>query len=96
MIIGGRLVPGAIVFSLLGYIGQSSYNTIDTWQMENAYSPSKPIIQRMAESKWIPLRSLTDEDYRGMLREKLLGIEAEIALVDDRIQELEQSKSRDT
>lgn len=50
----------------------------------------------MAESKWIPLRSLTDEDYRGMLREKLLGIEAEIALVDDRIQELEQSKSRDT
>ena len=49
----------------------------------------------MAESKWIPLRSLTDEDYRGMLREKLLGIEAEIALIDDRIQELEQSKSRD-
>ena len=95
MTIGGRLVPGAIVFSLLGYIGQSGYNAIDTWQMENAYSPSKPILQRMAESKWIPLKSLTDEDYRGILREKLLGIEADIALVDDKIQELEKAKFED-
>ena len=95
MTIGGRLIPGAIVFSLLGYIGQSSYNAIDTWQMENTHRPSKPVLQRMAESKWIPLKSLTDEDYRGILREKLLGIEADIALVDDKIQELEKAKFED-
>lgn len=49
-------------------------------------------MQRMAESKWIPLRTLSDQEYRGMLREKLLSVEAEIALLDDKIQELEQSR----
>ena len=78
---------------MLGYVGQSSYNAIDTWQMEHANNPSKPIIQRIADSKWIPLRSLSDDDYRGMLSEKLLSIEAEISLIDDKIEELEKSKA---
>lgn len=91
--IGGRLVPGVVVFSLLGYIGQKSYNAIDAWQMEQPDTPSKPIIQRMADSKWIPLKSLSDNDYRGMLNEKILSIEAEIALVDEKIEALEASRS---
>ncbi|PLB51164.1 hypothetical protein P170DRAFT_436247 [Aspergillus steynii IBT 23096] len=92
-LMGGRLVPGAVIFSMLGYLGQGSYNAIDTWQMEHANSPSKPIIQRIADSKWIPLRSLSDDDYRGMLSEKLLSIEAEMSLIDDKIEELERSKA---
>ncbi|PYH96203.1 hypothetical protein BO71DRAFT_321445 [Aspergillus ellipticus CBS 707.79] len=92
-VIGGRFIPGVVVFSLLGYVGQSSYNAIDTWQMEKANTPSKPFLQRMADSKWIPLKSLSDDDFKGMLNEKLLSIEAEIALVDDKIEELRQSKS---
>lgn len=91
--IGGRLLPGFIVFSLLGYVGQKSYNAIDTWQMEQPDAPSKPIIQRMADSKWIPLKSLSDDDYRRILNEKMLSIEAEIALVDEKIGELEASKA---
>lgn len=61
--------------------------------MENAHKTSKPLMQRMAESKWIPLRSLSDQEYREMLSEKLLSIEAEIALLDDKIEELEKSRS---
>lgn len=49
-------------------------------------------MQRMADSKWIPLRALSDQEYRDMLSEKLLGIEAEIALLDDKIEELERSR----
>lgn len=60
--------------------------------MENAHKTSKPLMQRMAESKWVPLRTLSDEEYRGMLSEKLLSIEAEIALLDDKIEELEKSR----
>jgi hypothetical protein len=60
--------------------------------MANANNPSKPLAQRMAESKWIPLRTLSDEEYRGMLGEKLLSVEAEIALLDDKIAELEKSR----
>lgn len=46
----------------------------------------------MAESKWVPLRTLSDQEYREMLSEKLLSIDAEIALLDDKIQELEKSR----
>lgn len=90
---GGRLVPGLIVFSLLGYAGQASYNTIDRWQLEQANTPSKPFLERIASSKYIPLKSLSDDEYRGMMGEKLLSIEAEIALIDDKIQELERAKT---
>ncbi|KAE8366495.1 hypothetical protein BDV27DRAFT_125203 [Aspergillus caelatus] len=93
-LMGGRLIPGVVVFSLLGYLGQGSYNAIDKWQIEQANAPSKPIIQRIADSKWIPLKSLSDDDYRGLLSEKLLSIEAEMALLDEKIEELEKSKSR--
>ncbi|KAE8154651.1 hypothetical protein BDV25DRAFT_147220 [Aspergillus avenaceus] len=92
-LMGGRLVPGVVVFSLLGYVGQSSYNVIDRWQLEQANMPSKPIIQRIADSKWIPLKTLSDDDYRGILNEKLLSIEAEMAILDEKIEELEKSKS---
>jgi hypothetical protein len=60
--------------------------------MANANNPSKPLAQRMAESKWIPLRTLSDEEYRDMLGGKLLSVEAEIALLDDKIAELEKSR----
>ncbi|KAL4889499.1 hypothetical protein BDV59DRAFT_205173 [Aspergillus ambiguus] len=91
-IMGGRLLPGVVVFSLLGYLGQSTYNAIDSWQMEQANTPSKPIMQRIADSKWIPLRNLSDDEYRGILNEKLLSIEAEMALIDEKIEQLEKAK----
>jgi hypothetical protein len=89
-------VPGVVIFSILGYCGQSAFNKVDTWQMEKAQNPGKPIFQRMAESKWIPLRHLSDEDYRGILSEKLLSIEAEIALLDEKIEELEKTRPPNT
>jgi hypothetical protein len=89
-------VPGVVIFSLLGYCGQSAFNKVDTWQMEKTQNPGKPIFQRMAESKWIPLRHLSDEDYRDILSEKLLSIEAEIALLDEKIEELEKTRLPNT
>lgn len=89
---GGRLVPGLVIFSLLGYGGQSAFNMVDAWQMGRDPTPSKPLMQRMADSKWIPLRHLSDEEYRGMLNEKLLSVEAEIALLDEKIEELESTR----
>ncbi|KAL4878845.1 hypothetical protein BJY04DRAFT_194737 [Aspergillus karnatakaensis] len=91
-LMGGRLIPGLIIFSLLGYVGQASYNSIDRWQLENANKPSKPFLERMAQSKWIPLKSLTDDEYKEILREKLLSIEVDIALLDDKIDALEKAK----
>lgn len=60
--------------------------------MENPDISSRTIVQRIVDSKWVPLRSLSDEEYRHMLSEKLLGIEAEIAIIDEKILELEKLK----
>lgn len=49
-------------------------------------------MQRMADSKWIPLRSLSDQEYKSMLSEKLLSIDAEIALLDEKMEELEKAR----
>ena len=93
---GGRLVPGVVVYSLLGYVGQSSFNAVEKWRLENAQSISKPLLQRMADSRWVPLRSLSDEDYKRILNEKLLSIETEIALLDEKILEIQSAEiSRD-
>lgn len=80
------------MFSLLGYLGQSSWNMIERWRLESANSSTKPILQRIADFKWAPLRSLSDDDYKHILSEKLLSIEAEIAILDEKIQQLQQEK----
>ncbi|KAJ5710154.1 hypothetical protein N7493_009746 [Penicillium malachiteum] len=91
-LMGGRLVPGLVIFSLLGFAGQSAFNRVDAWQIERAQNPAKPLAVRLAESKWVPLRHLSDEEYRGMLGEKLLSLEAEIALLDEKIEGLEKTR----
>lgn len=47
----------------------------------------------MAESKWIPLKALSDDDFRDILKEKVLSIEVEIALLDDKIRSLEEERA---
>lgn len=43
---------------------------------------------RVADMKWSPMRRLSDEEYSGMLRRRLLSVEAQIALVDEEIEKL--------
>lgn len=40
----------------------------------------------MAEMKWSPMKVLSDEQYERMLRERLLKVEAEIAILDEKIE----------
>ncbi|KAJ5894653.1 hypothetical protein N7495_006344 [Penicillium taxi] len=92
-LMGGRLVPGLVIFSIVGYCGQSAFNRVDAWQMARSQKPTQPLFQRMANSKWIPLRHLSDEDYREILSEKLLSVEVEISLLDEKIEGLEKAHS---
>ena len=36
--------------------------------------------------KWSPMKVLSDEEYERMLQEKLLRVEAEIAVLDEKIE----------
>jgi len=93
-IIGTRshILPGTIMFSLFGLLGQTIYNRVDAQE-------SAPIDQERASSLWHrlvhsrfnPMKVLSDEDYEHMLSEKLLRVEAEIALLDEEMSKLKQS-----
>ncbi|OKL58191.1 hypothetical protein UA08_06649 [Talaromyces atroroseus] len=91
---GGKFTPGLVVFSLLSYLGQGSWNMVERWHLSNqGKKESRSILQRMADSKWIPLRSLSDNDFKHILNEKILSMEVEIALLDDKIQSLEDERA---
>jgi hypothetical protein len=44
------------------------------------------------DSKWSPVTRISDEDYGRMLEERILGFEADIALLDDRIKEIRETQ----
>jgi hypothetical protein len=91
-----NVIPGTIMFTLFGFVGQHGYNALDRRNtveikrqevMQEQGKKDPNWMQRMAKSKWVPMSVLSDEEYEKMLEEKLLGVEASIALVDERIEE---------
>jgi hypothetical protein len=84
------------MFSLFGAGGQAIVN----WRAKRAANsaatnaPSKP--SRGFWSKWSPISPLSDEDYEKILEERLLRVEADIALVDDRIKEIREAEGQTT
>ena len=87
-----NVIPGAIVMGLMGFAGQCGYNA---FSIRAASDPEKgSLLQRFAAMKWVPLKSLSNEEYERMLSERLLSTEAEIALIDERIAKLRASQSQ--
>lgn len=96
-------VPGTFMFGLFGYVGQKGYNVLDKKNTEELEEDArlaargekkKNFLDRVADMKWSPMEALTDDRYEELLQEKLLKLEVEIALVDDRIESFRQ-KARD-
>jgi hypothetical protein len=92
-----NVIPGTIMFTLFGWTGQHAYNFLDKRNSQElrekaqlkARGGDKPkdnFMQRIAKSKWSPMSVLTDEQYEDMLQERLLQVEAEIAIVDEKIE----------
>jgi hypothetical protein len=92
-----NVIPGTMMFTLFGWSGQHGYNFLDKRNSQElrdqahlrAIGEDKPkdsLVTKFAKSKWSPMSVLTDEQYEEMLQEKLLKVEAEIAIIDDRIE----------
>lgn len=45
------------------------------------------------DSKWSPMQRLSDKDYMNKIEEKILRLDAEIAIIDDNIASLKSSQS---
>ena len=83
------------MFSIFGLLGQTIYNSMDaqhTQETQLAATEGKKadstFWRRVANSKWSPMKVLSNEEYESMLRERLLRVNAEIALVDENIERL--------
>jgi len=87
----GNIIPGAIVFGLMGLGGQASYVAFE----RRAESPteSRPLLDRLSDSTWWPLKSISDADYERELTEKVIGLEADIAMIDEKVAALKQDSS---
>ncbi|PNY27020.1 Uncharacterized protein TCAP_03050 [Tolypocladium capitatum] len=82
-----KILPAMVLWGLFGAGGQVVANRLE------AREPRvKGDEDSQFWSKWSPLKKLTDEEYVDMIGEKILKMEADIALIDDRIAELRVSE----
>lgn len=70
------ILPGSVIFSLLGAGGQIASNR---W----SGSENSPKSSGWFTSKWSPMTKLSDEEYKVMLEEKILRVEADLAILDE-------------
>ncbi len=77
---------------ILGMLGQGVYNTLHGGG--NEVKDTVPFPQRLLDSRWVPLKRLSDEDYVEMLDQKTLKINADIAIIDDKIAALQKSQTK--
>jgi hypothetical protein len=92
---GGRknVLPGTVRGSIYGFGGQHIYELMDEWHTKQSLKPEqeeRPIWKQILQSRWMPGKLLSDEEYRDILKEKKLRLDVEIAVIDDNIAELRQ------
>lgn len=75
---------------MFGVLGQGAYNG---WQRSAEAVETKVTWgQRILDSRWIPMRRLSDHDYTEMLGEKIIKVDTEIAIIDERIAALRKGE----
>ncbi|TQS37860.1 hypothetical protein Golomagni_01652 [Golovinomyces magnicellulatus] len=85
-ILRGRnnVAPGGIMFALFGVAGQALYNKIE-YSRQRSYSENSRNLSWM-NSRWSPLRAISDEEYEVILQNKIMRVRADIALIDEKIE----------
>lgn len=85
-----NILPGAIIWGVAGLAGQASATTVA--RLADQPGDSRPLLDVLADKPWWPLKRLSDADYENETREKLIAVEAEIALIDEKIDSIRQSQ----
>jgi hypothetical protein len=88
-----HVIPGGIAFSMFAAGGQYFYNG---WTAPRPLDDpaKKGFWKRLSENNWSPVKLLNDKEHANLLREKLLNVEVEIALIDDKIAALKAQESK--
>lgn len=76
--------------AFFGFAGQSLYNR---WSAPKEFVESTEPKQGFWQSL-IPMKHLTNEQYAEMLKERLLKVEVEIAILDEKIAALKKGQQQ--
>lgn len=82
------------MFSLFGFLGQTAANKLSARRQVVA-DPQQSFWRRMSEKSFSPVTVLTDEEYAEMLREKMLKVDVEISIIDDKIAALRKLEQQE-
>ncbi|KAK5115840.1 hypothetical protein LTR85_009434 [Meristemomyces frigidus] len=89
-----NVLPATVMWSLFGCVGQLAYNRYSVAPKEQQ-QPKVGFWQRVAEKRWSPVTFMSNEEYAEKLREKLLKVDVEIAVLDDKIAALRKQQQDD-
>ena len=98
-----NVIPATLFWGAAGWAGQKGYIVLD--ERHNEQSAARLVSGKevgtddgfwkwVADMGWSPMRALTDEEYGGMLKEKLLAVEVQIRSIDGEIERLKGEEKR--
>ncbi|ETN41692.1 uncharacterized protein HMPREF1541_03628 [Cyphellophora europaea CBS 101466] len=82
--------PAGII-GLLTCTCQIAYSA--TYDRLNAEPDTTPFLERVSRSRWMPLKSVSDEDYETLIRARIDRLDTQITVVDGQIAALQQQKA---
>lgn len=84
-----------VVFATVGALGQKVYNLADSGKQ--AVNTDTHGRSSWLNSRWSPVKVLSDDEYEKLLQEKLLRVNAEISLLDESIQAVkDEERAKET
>ncbi|KAI2785271.1 hypothetical protein F4815DRAFT_440503 [Daldinia loculata] len=86
-----NIMPGILVFGTAGTAGAYLAQLFKSQSKDDSKAKSGWL-----DSKWSPLKRLSDKEYEEKLEEKILRINAEISIIDDNIAALRASSGAST
>lgn len=75
------------------FVGGGAQLLLSIWEARRASAPEVDEKNRWSWKKILPLKELTDHEYEKTLEDKILQIEANIAIVDENIAALETQRT---
>lgn len=84
-------IPGAVMFTLFGFLGQVGYNAF-TVERHTDVKTGPGFWKRMSEKSFSPVKIMSDQEYADMLNDKILKLDVEISILDDRIAALRKEQ----
>ena len=87
-----NVIPGAVMFSLFGFLGQAAHDSYLARKAAPVLEAKVGFWRRMSEKPWSPVTVMTDDEYAELLRKKMMRVDVEIAILDDRIEALKKEQ----